>query len=164
MDLSSIFNLNSLDWTESLFRMLLAIFFGFLIGIDRYTKNKPIEFRAYMIVSLTTCIVAIMGQELYANYSNAENVISLDLSKIIAGTLTGLGFLGAGAIIKIEDKQIIGSATGASIWASGIIGLAIGFGFYGLAFFALVSVMLILVVGGLSMKYFEGKTDKETLN
>ena len=162
MNLSHFLNLNTLDWPEILLRLILALLFGFLIGIDRYAKNKPIEFRAYMIVSLTTCVVAIMGQELYSKYSNVEHVLSLDLSKIIAGTLTGLGFLGAGAIIKIEDKQIIGSATGASIWASGIIGLTIGFGFYGLALISFLSVMLILVVGGFCMKYFEGKPDKET--
>lgn len=149
-------NLNVVSIEEAVLRVLIAIFFGFCLGFDRDAKNKPIDFKAYMIVALTTCIVAILGQELYQDFESVENFITLDIGKIIAGTLTGLGFLGAGAIIKVEDKKIIGSATGASIWASGIVGLTIGFGFYSLAVLAFIGILSVLVIGG----YFQGEKHK----
>jgi len=153
-----------LSFTELIVRITLALLFGMLIGIDRDTKNKPVDFRVYMLVCMTSCIMAILSQELYADFNTAESVISIDLGKIISGVLTGVGFLGAGAIIKRDDNQDIGSATGASIWASGGIGLTIGFGFYMLAFAAFISVLVILVGGGLAMTFFGDKKDKENNN
>jgi len=153
-----------LSFAELVVRITLALLFGLLIGIDRDTKNKPVDFRVYMLVCMTSCIMAILSQELYADFNTAESVVSVDLGKIISGVLTGVGFLGAGAIIKRGDNQVIGSATGASIWASGGIGLTIGFGFYMLAFAAFISVLVILVGGGLAMTFFGDKKDKENNN
>jgi len=140
--------MNVIGFPEAALRAFLAMAFGFILGIDRDKKNKPIDFRAYMIVALTTCIAAMLSQELYHTYQSSSNVVSLDLAKIIAGTLTGLGFLGAGAIVKIEGKNVVGTATGASIWASGIIGLTIGFGLYSLAILTLICIAAVLVIGG----------------
>jgi putative Mg2+ transporter-C (MgtC) family protein len=144
----NIINLDIISFLEAIIRVSLAIFFGLCLGFDREAKGKTIDFRAYMIVAMTTCVVAILGQELYQDYQGIDTVVTLDIGKIIAGTLTGLGFLGAGAIIKVENKQIIGSATGASIWASGIMGLTIGFGFYSLAIVAFIAILATLVIGG----------------
>lgn len=132
---------------ETFLRVALALVFGFILGFERDNKGKPIDFRAYMIVGVTTCIVAIMGQEIYSDYASAKSVISVDMGKLISGVLTGIGFLGAGAIIKVEKDRVVGTATGASIWASGGIGLCLGFGLYGLAFIAFVAVGLTLVGG-----------------
>lgn len=160
--LTDFFSLNTLSAQELITRIGLAMAFGFVIGLDRDTKNKPIDYRAYMLVAITTCIIAILGQELNIEYINSPNkdFISLDLGKIISGALTGIGFLGAGAIIKRDDNSVIGSATGASIWASGGIGLALGFGFYNLAFITFIAISLILIGGGLFMKHVQNKPDK----
>lgn len=148
MTWDTIIQLNVIGLPEAALRVFLAMAFGLVLGIDRDTKNKPIDFRAYMIVALTTCVAALLSQELYFTYQSSNNVVSLDLAKIIAGTLTGLGFLGAGAIVKVEGKNIVGTATGASIWASGIMGLTLGFGLYSLAILTLISIASILVIGG----------------
>lgn len=127
----------------------MAAFFGCLLGLERDTKGKPIDFRAFMIVCVATCIVAILGQELYHDYSTQQNsgFISLDLGKIIAGALTGIGFLGAGAIIKDHDHQnVVGTATGAGIWGSAIIGLCLGFGQIILALSGFIIIGLTLAV------------------
>lgn len=136
------------SFQEILLRVVLAIAFGLVLGLERDRKNKPIDFRAYMIVAVSTCVIAILGQELYSDYSSANDVVSLDLSKIISGVLTGIGFLGAGAIIKVEKDQVVGTATGASIWASGVMGLCLGFGMYGLAVISFAALATILIVGG----------------
>jgi putative Mg2+ transporter-C (MgtC) family protein len=146
--LNNAFDLDILGWPETLLRMCLATVLAMLLGIERDTKKKPIDFRAFGIIALASCVLAMLAQELYADFSAADNVVSLDLAKIIAGVLTGIGFLGAGAIIKQDDGAVVGTATGASIWASGALGLSIGFGFYGMALAMFVLMALILLGGG----------------
>lgn len=143
------FNMDIVSPEETLIRVGCAIVFGFILGFERGRKNKPMDFRAYMIVAAASCIIAIMGQELSTDYAGDNAVVTLDLGKIIAGVLTGIGFLGAGAIIKVEKTQIVGTATGASIWAAGGIGLCLGFGMYGLALVGFLAVVCILVLGGI---------------
>lgn len=147
--------------SEMALRVILAMVFGLMLGLDRDAKNKPIDFRAFMIVAVTTCIIAMVGQELYADFASSDAVVNVDLSKIISGALTGIGFLGAGAIVHKDGIQVVGTATGASIWASGGIGLALGFGFYVLAFAAFLAVAIILVGGGYWMSSWGGQEDKE---
>jgi len=160
----SIFDMSSIAFPELILRVAMAMVFGFLLGLDRDNKNKPIDFRAFIIVAVTTCLIAVMGQELYAVLSEDSEVAApLDFAKIIAGTLTGIGFLGAGAIIHRDDNRVVGTATGASIWASGGIGLALGFGLYGLAVIAFIAIGITLVGGGYYMKVFQGKSDKEDI-
>tara|TARA_R110002124_G_scaffold129483_1_gene290894 strand:- start:191998 stop:192579 length:582 start_codon:yes stop_codon:yes gene_type:complete len=162
-DFISELSLTYLGWPELLLRVGLAMLFGLVLGIDRDRKNKPVDFRVYMIVAVTTCIVAIMGQELYADFASADGVVSIDLAKIISGVLTGIGFLGAGAIIHQDGNKVIGTATGASIWAAGSIGLSLGFGFYVLGAVAFISIGLILIGGGFVMKPLKDTKDKEDL-
>jgi putative Mg2+ transporter-C (MgtC) family protein len=147
---------------ETLLRVALALTFGAALGLERDHKNKPIDFRAYMIIAASTCIVAIMGQELYSDYAHTNDFVSLDLGKIISGVLTGIGFLGAGAIIKIENDKIVGSATGASIWASGGIGLCLGFGMYGLAGIAFIAIASVLIIGGFFIPAVRDNSKDET--
>lgn len=154
--------LETVSWLEATIRILLALMFGYVIGFDRDKKNKPIDFRAYMIVCAATCVVAMLAQELNAFYMDTDSdLLKIDLGKIIAGILTGIGFLGAGAIIKKEDTQVIGSATGASIWASGGIGLCLGFGIYALAVIAFAVTAMILIVGGYYMQIAHDQKDME---
>ncbi len=157
---SDFFNLIYISWFDLFIRVGLAIVFGFILGLDRGSKNKPIDFRAYMIVCVTACIIAILGQELYAEFSTKEIPMTLDLAKIIAGVLTGIGFLGAGAIIKVDNDQVVGTATGASIWAAGGIGLTLGFGYYGIASVAFLAIAIILIIGGVFKPKISGELDK----
>lgn len=159
----NLFALDVVALPEAALRVTLAILFGFILGLDRGQKNKPVDFRVYMIVCAVTTIVAILGQEIYQDYADVGKTLVVDLAKVISGVLTGIGFLGAGAIIKREEDdqhKVVGTATGASIWASGGIGLTLGFGLYGLAFIAFVAIALILIVGGFFMPKIEGTEDK----
>jgi len=131
--------------------VFLAAIFGLLLGLDRDNKDKPVDFRVYIIIAMTTTIIAIMSQEISSHYTN-EDFLKLDLGKIIAGILTGIGFLGAGAIIKVNDKEVIGTATGASIWACGGLGLCLGFGLYGLAIALFITLAVTLYAAGFVYK------------
>lgn len=144
-------HLNMFEWPDVALRVFLAALFGLLIGIDRDQKDKPVDFRVYMIVAITTTVITIMTQEINGNYNSTEQFLTLDLGKTIAGVLTGIGFLGAGAIIKVNDSQVVGTATGASIWASGGMGLCLGFGMYGLAFILFLALAITLMFTGRMM-------------
>lgn len=141
-----ILNFNAIAPEGVFLRVFLACGIGFLLGYDRKKRDKPIGYQSYVIITLITCLLAMMAQELYTEYATADGVIKLDLAKIIAGTLTGIGFLGAGAIIKRDEDHVIGTATGASIWAAGGLGLILGFGYYSLALIGAALIWLTLSI------------------
>lgn len=147
--MTEIIALDVITWEEAALRLGLAASLGALLGLERDAKKKPIDFRAIAIITLVSCGLAILSQELYDDFASAESVVSLDLAKIIAGVLTGIGFLGAGAIMKQDEGQVVGTATGASIWGSGALGLMLGFGFYGLAVGVFLLIAVILLAGSL---------------
>jgi putative Mg2+ transporter-C (MgtC) family protein len=151
----------NLTWLEAIFRVSFALLFGFCIGYERNCKNKPVDYRVYMVVAATTCLLAMMGEELSMIHNGDAENIELGMWRIIQGVLTGIGFLGAGAIIKIKDEQeIIGTTTGASIWGAGAIGLMIGFGLYALAILGFGVLGIILVVFGFLKKPLFDDNDK----
>jgi|TARA_R110002126_G_scaffold279836_1_gene426883 putative Mg2+ transporter-C (MgtC) family protein len=154
--------LTTLSHGELIFRVFMAILFSLILGLDRESKGKPMDFRAYIIVCVTTCLVSILALELSANHNNSE-FLTMDLSRVIAGTLTAIGFLGTGAIITKDNDQVIGTATGASIWAAGGFGLSIGFGMYFIAIIGFLSVAAILVLGGMFMERSMGRKDSNNI-
>lgn len=153
-------SLATISWFELCVRLVLACALAMVFGLERDRKNKPINYRAYMVVSLTTCCIAILGLEIGYDFATDNGILSLDLGKIISGTLTGIGFLGAGAIIKLSDNRVIGTTTGASVWAAGGMGLVIGFGYYGIALVFFLIMLTILIIGGLCMKKFTNEDDQ----
>ena len=154
--------LQSLSLAEAFLRVGLAVFFGFIIGFDRDRKNKPVDLRAYIIVAVATCVLCLLSSEMVMSADKLNGAdYEFDLARILSGALTGIGFLGAGAIIKTSDNVVIGSATGASIWACGVIGICLGFGYYTLAFLCFLAVFLTLFLGGFFFENFMGKTDHE---
>jgi putative Mg2+ transporter-C (MgtC) family protein len=157
---NAYFNLHEFGWADVCLRVFLAAAFGLFLGLDRDSKGKPVDFRVYMIVAVTTTAIAILAQEINWLYSDQENFMSLDLGKTIAGLMSGIGFLGAGAILKINDEKVVGTATGASIWASGGMGLCLGFGLYGLALVLFVTLALTLVVAGRIASHFTNTDQK----
>lgn len=159
--IDTYFNMNMFEWPDVCLRLALAALFGLFIGLDRDNKNKPVDFRVYIIVAITTTVVTIMAQEINSHYASTEQFLSLDLGKIIAGVLTGIGFLGAGAIIKVSDDKVIGTATGASIWAAGGMGLCLGFGLYGLAILLFASLAITLYVVGTVASKIRKNTNAE---
>jgi putative Mg2+ transporter-C (MgtC) family protein len=148
MDLLNFSSLMVVSYGESVLRLCLAVMIGVVLGWDREQKGKTIELQAYVIVAVTACLIALLGQEMAFEFNEKGNVASLDLAKVMSGVMTGLGFLGAGALIKKGNDKVVGTATGASIWAAGSIGLAFGFGFYVISFTAFVIIALVLYFGG----------------
>lgn len=161
MDLDATITLQTMTYGDAALRVLLACLFGLCLGFERSSKNKPVDFRVYMIVAATSCLVVMMGQEIQSMYEGQNAYIRLDIFRIIEGVLTGIGFLGAGAIIKNDTEQkVLGSATGASIWGAGGVGMMLGFGLYGLAILGFIALAVILVLFGLLRKPLFNEKEK----
>lgn len=141
-----------LSITEITMRVLMAVAFGGLIGYEREIKGQSAGFRTHMLVSVGAVIIALIQVEatnqilnLAANNPNFSQVVSTDYTRIIAQIVSGVGFLGAGAII-VTKKSVSGLATAASIWATAAIGIAIGMGYYEIATIGTVTIFTVLAI------------------
>lgn len=141
-----------LGYPEIAIRIFAAIFIGGVIGYEREKNNRPAGFRTHILVCLGACIISIIQDrlridvlKLIENNPAAGNAIKLDLGRLGAQVISGIGFLGAGSIMR-ERGTIGGLTTAAGIWSTGCIGLAIGWGFYQLTFIATIAVILTLIV------------------
>lgn len=139
--LSCFDSLRDVSFFPVLFRMLLALLCGGLIGLERSYKNRPAGFRTHILICIGATVASMTGLYLYLNAH-----LPTDISRIGAQVVSGLGFIGAGTIIVTRKKSIKGLTTAAGLWASGIIGLAIGAGYYEGAVIATLMILLTQIV------------------
>lgn len=144
---------------QILLRLITSILIGGVIGYEREYNKQPAGFRTHILVCLGATLVSLIQDQLRINLLNLviENpltaqVLKTDLGRIGAQVVSGIGFLGAGTIMR-EKKSVAGLTTAASIWATGCIGLGIGWGFYNLTIPAAIFVLIVLV----TLKQFERK-------
>ncbi len=120
-------------------RLLLAAFLGGLLGFEREEKGKAAGLRTHMLVALGTALFVLAGEE--------YGMTTADLSRVIQGILTGVGFIGAGAILKMtQEAQVRGLTTAATIWVAAAVGSAAGLGKAALATLATVLALVILAL------------------
>jgi putative Mg2+ transporter-C (MgtC) family protein len=122
-----------------LLRVFAAVLLGAVVGIERERAGKPAGLRTHMLVSLGTAVVVIACQ---------DSGMSLDgLSRVIQGMVTGIGFIGAGTILKLnEQREIQGLTTAAGLWMTAAIGVAAGLGILGVALIGTLVTVLVLVL------------------
>jgi putative Mg2+ transporter-C (MgtC) family protein len=128
-------------WT-TLFRLLAAAVLGGLIGLDRSRSDKAAGVRTHMLVSLGSALVMIVSAHGFDDVVDPGRVV-LDPSRIAAQVVSGIGFLGAGMILR-KSETVLGLTTAASTWAVAAIGLAAGAGLYVAALGGTAMTLLIL--------------------
>ena len=119
------------------FRLILAILFGGIVGYEREKNNRPAGFRTHILVCFGAAIVSMVQDQLRLNIldlastegSAVASVIKTDLGRLGAQVISGVGFLGAGSIMKEKGETVGGLTTAAGIWATACVGLGIGWGF-----------------------------------
>jgi len=151
MDIS-LFQMTPQDIDFAL-RLAAAAFLGGLIGLERESHGKDAGFRTYAIVCVGSALIMILSTEMYELY---KGVAEVDPARIVAQVVSGIGFLGAGAIIRFP-QGIKGLTTAAGIWTAAGIGMACGLGLYKLAGFTTVLVLVILIVFSKIDQFFGGK-------
>jgi len=127
---------------EILFRIFLAFILSGSIGIERETRNHTAGLRTHILVCIGSALVMLVSLHLFELYKGQTN---LDPARLGAQVISGIGFLGAGTILK-EGASIRGLTTAAGLWAVACIGLAAGSGFYIGAITVTVTVILTLTL------------------
>ncbi|MCH4888587.1 MgtC/SapB family protein [Acidaminobacter sp. JC074] len=139
-------------YREIIVRLLLATLIGGIIGYERTVKNRPAGFRTHILVCVGAALVMVMQEEMMHNLITLlqsgtfdTQAIKLDLGRMAGQVITGVGFLGAGTIIR-DKGQVKGLTTAASVWIVACIGLAIGAGMYFITLTAVIIVMFSLFI------------------
>lgn len=131
------------EW-ELLLRLVLACFLGGLIGYERQSRRKSAGLRTNILVCLGSCLIMVLSQSIY---QQVEGLTNADPARLAAQVVSGIGFLGAGTIMK-EGLTVKGLTTAACLWVVAGVGLAVGAGFYAGALFT--SFLVFATLGTLS--------------
>ncbi len=128
--------------SEIMLRLFAAILFGGLIGLERESHKRPAGFRTHILVCVGSALIMIISQYAFLEFSGK---LGYDPGRIAAQVISGIGFLGAGTILR-EGSSVKGLTTAASLWVVAGIGLAVGTGFYvpGAVTTGLVVVVLVV--------------------
>jgi putative Mg2+ transporter-C (MgtC) family protein len=126
---------------ELLLRPLLALLAGALVGLERSYRGRAAGLRTYALVCLGSALLVVLGEELAHGPAGGPG----DSTRIIQGIVTGIGFLGAGVIVK-EGFSVRGLTTAASIWVISAVGVVIGAGFYVLGAIATALTLALLSI------------------
>jgi putative Mg2+ transporter-C (MgtC) family protein len=135
-------------------RLVIAMLLGAVVGVQRERTGKPAGVRTHMLVAMGGALFVLAPMEFGMNADG--------LSRVIQGLVTGIGFLGAGAILKLsEEREIAGLTTAAGIWMTAAVGVAVGLGRFGLAVVSIILTWITLsLVGKLEHRMESNSADK----
>ena len=125
--------------TRVALRLVVAVALGAVVGYERERSGKTAGLRTHMLVALGVALIIVSAQQ--------SGVEAADMTRVLQGVFAGIGFLGAGAILKLDDEhRVAGLTTAASIWATAAIAAAAGLGREGTAVLATLLAYVILSV------------------
>lgn len=137
--------LEQFNFVSMVFRLALTVVLSGALGMEREGKGRPAGFRTYLLVGIGAAVTMLIGQY-EIEYFEAPmhmifgNAAKLDMTRISAQVINGIGFLGAGTIIVTGENEVKGLTTAIGLWASACMGLAVGAGFYVGAVFAFLYI------------------------
>lgn len=134
----------NIDLLTVAIRLVIAVFCGGFIGIERERKRRPAGFRTHILICLGAAMTTLTSQ-----YIALELKLYTDMARLGAQVIAGVGFIGAGTIIVTKRRQVKGLTTAAGLWASAIVGLCCGAGFVE---GAIITTVVIIVVELLLVK------------
>lgn len=138
-------------------RIALSALLGGLIGMEREVHRHEAGLRTHILVSMGSALIMLTSQYVFDIY---KGVATVDPSRIAAGVITGIGFLGAGTIIRY-GMAVKGLTTAASLWVTSAVGLAVGCGFYLAGVFTTIVVIIVLLFFRNLEKILVGKEEVE---
>lgn len=132
-----------LSFQEVALKLTLAAFLSLIIGLERELKKKPVGLKTSIVIATFSCLLTYISIEAAYTASGSDDVnITMDPLRLAAQIVSGIGFLGAGVILRKGNDSITGLTTAAMIWGAGGIGIAVGAGFYIEAAFSVFIVLL----------------------
>ena len=146
---------------EIVLKILLAVLIGGIIGFEREKRGRAAGLRTHILVCMGSAIITMVS--IYIAEKYRTQFPSSDPSRIAAGIVTGIGFLGAGTIIR-ERTSVVGLTTAASLWCISAMGMALGCGFYEAAVYGtLIMFFTLVTLGIMTRKYFRKKDAKQEI-
>jgi putative Mg2+ transporter-C (MgtC) family protein len=134
----------SLTWSEELLRVVVAAGLGGAVGLERELREREAGFRTHLLVSVGSCLFTIVSAYGFHEFLvGGGNIVRADPTRIAAQVVTGIGFLGAGAIIR-QGFSVRGLTTAATLWVVAAIGMASGAGYYSAAVITTALVLFSL--------------------
>lgn len=142
-----------LDLVEITIRLFLAVVLGAAIGFERETTHQSAGLRTNIIVCVASCLITIIQIEISFNVlrmslenPDLQGILSTDFARITAQIVSGIGFLGAGAILTTKADTVAGLTTAATIWGVAGLGIAAGMGYYYLSIVTCIILLIVLYV------------------
>jgi putative Mg2+ transporter-C (MgtC) family protein len=136
----------SITWYGVIVRLVVATIFGGIVGLERQNNNQSAGFRTHIILTVASALAMLTNQFIIERFGTG------DISRIGAGVVSGVGFLGAGTILITSRNRIKGLTTAAGLWACSCLGIAIGAGFYTAAICGLIIYVFALLLQPLESK------------
>jgi putative Mg2+ transporter-C (MgtC) family protein len=152
-------NLQELNFITILFRMALAILIGGIIGTERDIKHRAAGLRTHILVCFGAAVVMMTNEYVYNIFPDA----GIDVTRMGAQVVSGIGFIGAGTILVTNENRIKGLTTAAGLWAAAAIGLAIGIGFYEIAIAGGLAIIGIVTLLRPIKRFIQRRTDPADL-
>lgn len=149
----------SLDvsWSNALFRLILSVLLGMAVGFERKRKGQIAGIRTFALMSMGACLAMLLSIYVPQVYLGLKNG---DPGRIAAQVITGVGFIGGGAMI-VNKGAVRGLTTAAGIWITAIIGMAVGVGMYVISIIAsLLCVIILMIVERYEQKLHIGQESK----
>ena len=136
---------------EFIIRLFMALGMGFILGLERELTNKYAGLRTHILVCLGACIFTILSIYGFPTFAPGDNVVVdnatgvRDTSRVAAQILTGIGFIGAGTVLR-NGPMVFGLTTAATLWIAASIGMACGAGMFNIALIATVLSVAVLTL------------------
>lgn len=146
-------------YLEMLLQIFTSAVVGFLIGMDRYAKSKPAGMKTYMYVCTSCCLITLVSIHSVTHFAETADNIMMDPMRLAAQIVTGLGFLGAGVILK-DGFNVTGLTSAAMILFVGGVGIGIAAGFYGLVIVAVLTTVFLARVGNRIEKRMDEREER----
>lgn len=144
-------------------RLGAALILGSALGLNRDLHGKPAGLRTHALVSLGAAAAAIVSLGLPGE---SKSIDPNAISRVLQGILTGIGFLGAGVILRDPNGHVTGLTTAATIWTCAVLGVACGLGYWSVLAISLALTVIVLALGGpverLAERFFKRKGYKPT--
>ncbi len=147
---------------DILIKLGISAVFGLIIGLERELKRKPVGLKTSLVISVVSCLLTIVSIQSAYMFPNTNDVrITMDPLRLAAQIVSGIGFLGAGVILRRGNDSISGLTTAAMIWGAAGIGIAVGAGFYIEAFAGVALLIISVELVPFLMKLFGPKQLRE---
>ena len=161
-------NLSNIINVDFMIRVVVAVVLGFSLGLERELTNKYAGLRTHILVCLGACVFTLISIYGFPTFAPGDNVIIdqatgiRDTSRVAAQIVTGIGFIGAGTVLR-NGPIVLGLTTAAALWIAASIGMACGAGMYDIAFTGtLLSILTLVTIRVFERKVLPNSTKKTT--